>query len=122
MSITSGTPVILQRLRSETRPYHDALEQNEFNQSLSAGQASAGATQWFLAKLYGFLKPYEARLDNHSFGPAWDIEQRHRAHLILADVPTNAPLPLCPDMPPLTTWPQLLGAMYVLEGSTLGAR
>ncbi|TGD81890.1 biliverdin-producing heme oxygenase [Hymenobacter wooponensis] len=122
MSFASESPVILQRLRTETRPYHDALEQNEFNQALNAGQVSAAATQWFLAKLYGFLKPYEAQLDQHQFSPAWEIEQRHRAHLILADMPPDASLPLCPDMPPLTTWPQLLGALYVMEGSTLGGQ
>ena len=30
--------------------------------------------------------------------------------------------PLCPAMPPLNTHPQLLGALYVLEGSTLGGQ
>lgn len=117
---TSG---ILPRLRAETRPYHDALEQNRFNQELTAGTLTPAATAHFLRKMYGFLKPYEDRLRQHAFGPEWEMAHRYRAHLILADLQTPAAaLPLCPAMPPLGTWPQLLGAMYVLEGSTLGGQ
>jgi heme oxygenase len=122
MLLASDHPVLLQRLRSETRPFHDALEQNEFNQTLLAGDVSAAATSHFLRKLYGFLKPYEEQLDQHRFGPEWHMEERHRAHLILQDLEPATGLPLCPDMPPLTTRAQLLGAMYVLEGSTLGGQ
>lgn len=114
---------ILARLRAETRPYHDALEQNTFNQSLTTGTLTREATAHFLARMYGFLKPYEDQLRQHPFGPEWEIEHRFRAHLILQDLQAPAQaLPLCPAMPPLATWPALLGAMYVLEGSTLGGQ
>jgi heme oxygenase len=116
---------ILARLRAETRPYHDAVEQNEFNQALAAGTPSEAATTRFLARMYGFLAPYEAALLGHvaTLGPAWEIPERLRAHLILADLHAEASqLPLCPALPPLATRPQLLGAMYVLEGSTLGGQ
>jgi len=126
MPPTSERPALLQRLRDETRPAHDALEENDFNQQLLAGTVSAAATARFLTKLYGFLQPYETCLDHHTFPAEWDIARRHRAHLILQDLtPPGGPvpaLPLCPTMPPLETWPQLLGAMYVLEGSTLGGQ
>jgi heme oxygenase len=119
----SSSPEILQRLRAETRPYHDALEQNSFNQELTAGAPSQEATEHFLRKLYGFLSPYEAQLRQHAFSEAWEIEHRYRAHLIPQDLQVSATsLPLCPVMPPLQTWPQLLGAMYVMEGSTLGGQ
>ena len=75
--------------------------------------------------MYGFLQPYEAHLRQHAeeLGPAWEIAERQRAHLILADLGVPADqLPLCPAMPPLATVPQLLGALYVLEGSTLGGQ
>ncbi|MGI4761220.1 MAG: biliverdin-producing heme oxygenase [Janthinobacterium lividum] len=116
---------ILARLRTATRPYHDAVEQNEFNQALAAGTPSEAATARFLAKMYGFLAPYEAALLGHAaaLGPAWEIPERLRAHLILADLHAEpSQLPQCPAMPPLATVPQLLGAMYVLEGSTLGGQ
>ncbi|OUJ72334.1 biliverdin-producing heme oxygenase [Hymenobacter crusticola] len=123
MLSSSSVPEILQRLRSETRPYHDALEQNSFNQELTAGVPSREATEHFLRKLYGFLQPYEEQLWQHALPEAWEIERRSRAHLILQDLQVPAAsLPRCPAMPPLQTWPQLLGAMYVLEGSTLGGQ
>jgi len=114
---------ILQALRLETRPAHDQLEQNAFNQQLTAGTITEATTAHFLAKMYGFLVPYEARLRQQHLGPEWEVMTRQRAHLILDDLghPAAAPA-LCPTMPPLGTWPQLLGAMYVVEGSTLGGQ
>jgi heme oxygenase len=114
---------ILQALRLETRPAHDALEQNTFNQQLTAGNMTEAATTHFLAKMHGFLAPYEARLRAQNLGPEWEIATRQRAHLILEDLQKPAEtLESCPAMPPLATWPQLLGAMYVVEGSTLGGQ
>lgn len=120
-------PGILARLRTETRPYHDAVERNPFNQALAAGTVTATDTAQFLARMYGIIAPYEAQLQLHAadFSPAWELEQRFRAPLILQDLPrlgyAGTP-PLCPAMPPLATKPALLGALYVLEGSTLGGQ
>lgn len=118
----SPTP-ILQALRAETRPAHDALEQNTFNQHLTAGTITEAETAHFLAKMHGFLIPYEARLRQENLEPEWEISTRQRAHLILKDLhqPASA-LVVCPTPPPLASWPQLLGALYVLEGSTLGGQ
>ena len=120
-------PSLLLRLRTETRPYHDSLEQNTFNQALATGTLTAAATAHFLGRMYGFLAPYETALRTHRslFTPAWEIDQRLRAHLIPTDLqlPAAAPgLPLCAAMPPLHTRAQLLGAMSVMEGSTLGGQ
>jgi heme oxygenase len=119
----SSTPAILQALRSETRPAHDALEQNDFNQALTAGTITEETTAHFLAKMYGFMVPYEAQLRQQELGPEWEVFTRQRAHLILDDLqlPTSA-LKICDDMPPMASWPQLLGTMYVVEGSTLGGQ
>ncbi|TYZ06772.1 biliverdin-producing heme oxygenase [Hymenobacter lutimineralis] len=119
---------ILTRLRQQTRPYHDALEQNTFNRELGAGQVSVAATAHFLRKIYGFLVPYEAQLRRQglAFSAEWELPQRSRSPLILADLASlpEGPLPpaLCPLMPPLSTRAELLGAMYVMEGSTLGGQ
>ncbi|MGY3087009.1 heme oxygenase [Hymenobacter sp. UYAg731] len=118
---------ILPRLRHETKPFHDAVEQNPFNRALGAGTVTAADTAEFLAKMYGFLEPYEAQLYAHAaaFGPAWQLDQRYRAPLILEDLARlghDAAPPLYPELPPLTSRAQLLGAMYVLEGSTLGGQ
>jgi heme oxygenase len=88
-----------------------------------AGTITEAATVHFLTKMYGFLVPYEAQLRQQDLGTEWEVSTRQRAHLILKDLQLPAgQLPVCPDMPPLGTWPQLLGAMYVLEGSTLGGQ
>ena len=118
---------ILPRLRHETRPFHDTVEENPFNLALTAGTVTAADTAQFLAKMYGFLEPYEAQLHAHgaAFGPTWQLDYRYRALLILEDLARlghdAAPL-LYPKLPPLSTRAQLLGAMYVLEGSTLGGQ
>jgi heme oxygenase len=123
--ITPLSSEVLSRLRTETRPYHEALEQNSFNQALTADLPTQELTDWFLQKMYGFLVPYEQQLRRHSWSAAWQVERRYRAHLILLDLLPEvdpATLPLCDAMPPLHTWPELLGALYVLEGSTLGGQ
>ncbi|GAB3588629.1 biliverdin-producing heme oxygenase [Hymenobacter daeguensis] len=115
------------RLRLETRPYHDAVEANAFNTALTAGTVTQAETAQFLARMYGFMQPYEVALRLHAagFGPAWQLAQRYRAPLILEDLAHlgfPAEPPLCNTMPPLGTRAQLLGAMYVMEGSTLGGQ
>ena len=127
LSTAPHPPTLLLRLRGETRPQHEALEQNAFNQALTSGTLTAAGTAHFLAKMYGFLAPYETALQQHAaeFSPVWELPERQRAHLILEDLaqPATAPdLPMCPAMPPLHTRLQLLGAMYVVEGSTLGGQ
>jgi len=126
--LAAENPALLPRLRAETRPYHDAVEANPFNQALAAGTVTAADTARFLAAMYGVVRPYEARLRAQAadFGPEWELPRRYRADLILEDLPRlghPATLPPdCPALPPLTTRAQLLGAMYVLEGSTLGGQ
>ena len=121
------SPALLPRLRLETRPFHDSVEANAFNKALAAGRVTAAQTAQFLARMYGFVQLYEAALQRHAaaFGPEWQLELRYRAPLILNDLARlgyPAAPPLCPALPPLETRAQLLGAMYVLEGSTLGGQ
>ncbi|MCA8831432.1 biliverdin-producing heme oxygenase [Hymenobacter pini] len=124
MTESPNSPDILTRLRQETRPYHDTLEANDFNQALSAGTITAPLTTRFLEKLYGFVVPVEEQLRAHQswFGPEWELERRFRSSLLRQDLPHAASLPLAPNLPPLHTRAQLLGVLYVLEGSTLGGQ
>jgi heme oxygenase (biliverdin-IX-beta and delta-forming) len=115
---------LLARMRHETRPYHDALEQNPFNQALLREDVTKAVVERFLAKMYGFLLPYEAQLHAAALPPACQADERRRAHLIREDLGAARAdaLPHCAALPPLGTETQLLGAMYVLEGSTLGGQ
>ena len=124
MTVSTGPADVLTRLRQETRPHHDALEANEFNQQLKDGTLTEAATARFLAKLYGFVVPFEQLLRARAaeFGPEWELPRRYRAALLRQDLPATDALPLAPNLPPLHTRAQLLGALYVLEGSTLGGQ
>jgi heme oxygenase len=51
-----------------------------------------------------------------------DIGKRRKAHAILADLRCGSIRPLCEDLPPINSFPEAVGALYVLEGSTLGGR
>ena len=77
--------------------------------------------------MYGFLQPYEAALRAHAAVSArpgsWSSATA--PPLFWTTWPgwaTRLRRPLCPALPPLHTRAQLLGAMYVLEGSTLGGQ
>jgi len=63
LSAVPQTPNLLSRLRSETRPQHEALEQQAFNQALTTGTLTAAGTAHFLAKMYGFLVPFETAVN-----------------------------------------------------------
>ncbi len=124
MSVTLLYPDLLARLRHETRPYHEALEQNPFNRALATDDVTAAVVERFLAKMYGFLLPYEARVQAAALGPEWQTIDRQRAHLIRTDLGAARAdaLPQCAALPPLQSETALLGAMYVMEGSTLGGQ
>jgi heme oxygenase len=77
--------------------------------------------------MYGFYQPMEDKIS------AWltenvfpDMEKRRRAANILRDIQAigqTLPYPdICRDLPTINSFAEALGAMYVLEGSTLGGR
>lgn len=80
-----------------------------------------------LKKFYGYFKPVE-RLIEHSIDASVlpDMSQRRKAEWLLADLTFSKAhiedLPLATDLPQLKHAQQALGAMYVLEGATLGGR
>lgn len=53
-----------------------------------------------------------------------DLPQRRKSSRILSDLRTleaqTESLPLCRELPPIPNFLQALGALYVLEGATLG--
>lgn len=119
------SPTILDRLRSETRGQHEAIERDLDWQRRVGDLADYRS---LLARLYGFhvvWEPEAAALiaDEAFFGP------RRKLHLLEADLAClgllpslQGKLPRCRPCLPMTTREDALGAMYVLEGSTLGGR
>jgi heme oxygenase len=77
--------------------------------------------------LYAWYGPLEDRIKALLTKDVFpDMDRRSRADDLLRDMQgTGAPLPApehCPDLPLIDTFGKALGALYVIEGSTLGGR
>ncbi len=114
----------MDRLRKATGELHREIER-------VTGVLDGGRERyvWFIAKQYGFHAALEPRLAEILGSPppaalGLDLERRRRAHLYAADLLHfelhPARLPRCAALPSVTSPARALGALYVLEGSTLG--
>jgi heme oxygenase len=118
---------ILPRLRAETRDLHAAAESTL---AVPEGGLGAAAYATVLERWYGFLVVLEPRLSSwHRTDRLLDWERRRKLHLLAADLDVlgtdsrvRAMLPRCPHVPSIDGAADALGALYVVEGSTLGAR
>ncbi|WPN54880.1 biliverdin-producing heme oxygenase [Pseudomonas sp. P9_2] len=122
-----GAPSLLESLRTGTGLLHVALEKRLpfFSERLDA--------QWYrrlLQAYYGFYQPMEAALYNGGLIPdGIDIASRVKTPTLVNDLRalgldshTLAALPRCTQLPALDTPAACLGALYVLEGATLGGQ
>jgi heme oxygenase len=119
--MSSGRPPIVDRLRQATSALHAEVEE-------AADVMSGGRERyvWFVGKQLGFLEPLERRLAGAPglAEAGIDLSRRERAHLFAADLlelgahPARAPR--CAALPRVDSAARALGALYVLEGSTLG--
>ncbi len=116
--------VFIERLRSETKSVHQALEKALIPSIKQANSREAYAG--ILKIFYGYFKGIESQLDAQLSGhvvPAYN--KRRKSKLILDDLESmemSSEFAMANDLPVLSTIPRALGAMYVLEGSTLGGR
>lgn len=122
-----GAPSLLESLRAGTALLHVALEKRLpfFSERLDA--------DWYrrlLRAYYGFYAPMEAALYESDLIPeGFDRVMRVKTPTLMNDLHAlglNAPainaLPRCANLPPLATPAACLGALYVLEGATLGGQ
>jgi heme oxygenase len=120
--------MILQRLKCETRAQHKRLELGlDLLNDHVTGQRYDALLQGF----YGFYAPLENRLLHR---PEWhtlrfDAFSRRKMPLLQRDFENRGfspeqigALPVCSTLPDVSTFPQVLGCLYVLEGSTLGGQ
>ncbi len=119
--------MILQRLRHETRPQHEALEQLL---PLGRPHLPLAVYKQVLLRFHGFYRTWEAEAQAHagsSLAPV--LAARRKLPLLQSDLqalgldPASQP-PLDPArLPRFAGSPAtLLGSMYVVEGSTLGGQ
>lgn len=115
--------MLLEDLKVQTRLQHTNLEQLN---GLPANRADYVAQ---LERFYGFVAPWERRLAECL--PADDIlrDGRGKTGWLEADLShfdrdaeQRAALPSCGDLPETGSRAAILGACYVLEGSTLGGQ
>jgi heme oxygenase (biliverdin-IX-beta and delta-forming) len=115
--------MLLDDLKQQTRAQHRQLEQLN---------GLPGSRRSYLAQLesfYGFIAPWEVELAAHV--PKHDVTRRGRGkttwlvhdlrHFGYSDEAVAA-LPRCTELPSTATRAEILGACYVVEGSTLGGQ
>ena len=117
------TLTLLERLRSETRTEHEQMEA-----TFQLPETRADLLRW-VAAFFGFLEPLEEHVvrglgSDHALvvgrtKAAWLREDLRALGLSEGEI---AALPRCLALPPLHTRAQMLGALYVFEGATLGGQ
>lgn len=116
-------------LRQRTRDLHTSVEGHL--RILLSDQLSVGQYAAVQKSFYGFYKPVEDRLAAFvgREDPELQLAKRLKLPLLVGDlavlaVPAEAiaQLPVCDRLPPIGSVPEVLGCLYVLEGSTLGGR
>ena len=118
---------IMQRLKEETRHYHTHLEANPRSVAVLSESVSAASYLDLLQHFYGFYAPLEqqlARLQWLHIGFNYDARRKLpglEADLRFLGV-DRATLPLCPNVPSITSLAQAVGTLYVIEGATLGGQ
>lgn len=122
---------ILERLREETAAQHERIEQNPYAKAAFDQTLTIDQYRSYLAKFYGFIKPVEEQLmeDEALNHMGLDMGIRMKSKLLEDDLihlgmtPDEIThLPPCSRLPELRTRAQILGYLYVLEGSTLGGQ
>ncbi len=119
-------PGAREELRVATHDVHERLHHIPSFAALAEGRLTRGQYAALLRRKLGFHVALEQRLsDGPSVEPfGVDLDARRRSHLLRADLawlgePDATPLPL---LPPFDSAAAALGALYVVEGSTLGGR
>ncbi|MBR2564050.1 MAG: biliverdin-producing heme oxygenase [Paenibacillus sp.] len=122
---------IMERLKSETAHYHRQVEQNPYARAIMDKTITMDQYIAYLKKFYGFLKPLE---DQAVQLPFWektglDIAVRGKANLLEQDLMNLGlsrehieQIPLCDQLPDISTSAGLFGYLYVIEGSTNGGQ
>lgn len=119
-------------LKIATQSHHHMLEANRHMHRLMSDTITNAEYTRIITQMYGFYVPLEARLaafDAQFAVCGIDFERRRKVPLLERDlialgVPASeiAELSLCTCLPSIQSFPQAVGVIYVLEGSTLGGR
>ncbi|WP_276134201.1 biliverdin-producing heme oxygenase [Polluticoccus soli] len=117
--------MLLDKLKAYTSGSHQELEKLIIPRIKQATDKDAYRN--VLQLFYGYFKPLEELVSkhvDHTLLP--DYEERRKTSALLSDIhylcgSQNA-LKLCDDLPLIGNSRQAIGALYVMEGSTLGGK
>lgn len=118
--------MIIERLRNETSVAHQSLEKLLIPRIKSITTPAQYLS--LLQMFYGFYAPLEAAIDGHMEDHILpDYNERRKAGAILNDIyaitdNTDSVATLSEDLPQMENTGNAIGALYVLEGSTLGGQ
>ena len=116
--------MLIEKIRTATGNSHAQLEKKISR--VIAGIKDKADYSNLLKAFYGYVKPVQASVYNYI--DPWlltDIEKRRSASLLISDLLElrNYEYPsVCREVPIISTSQSAFGALYVLEGSTLGGK
>lgn len=122
---------ILNRLKDETTPMHQHIEENEYATAIMTNRLTMDKYKEYLVKFHGFIKPLEEKLLVVEQAPGSVLSDplrnktswlEHDLRALGMDQSAIDNLPQCAALPDLSTRARALGCLYVLEGSTLGGQ
>jgi heme oxygenase len=127
-TLSTSAPSILKRLRSETSERHAALEHRL---PLVDPRLLRDGYRTILEGFFGYYAPLEVQLRGASvwaelefdFAARRKVPELEKDLVLLGRTAEELTrLPQCAELPELETIPQVLGCLYVIEGSTLGGQ
>jgi heme oxygenase (biliverdin-IX-beta and delta-forming) len=116
------------RLKTMTQQLHDRIEATSLAGSLASGHISA---KQYLAYLQMLLVVHETIEEKAGQFDHWktygvDLDEHKRAHLLHRDIKLLDTSPQHTSQTPIPDiqwdFPEIVGALYVLEGSTMGGQ
>ena len=117
------------RLRKSTAAVHERLHRHEGFAAVAAGTIDLIDYQRLLSRLWGFHHPFETTLGqvNRKQDIGVEFEARGRSRMLESDLvalgwdrASVARLPQCESLKAPENAAEFMGALYVVEGSTLG--
>lgn len=115
-----------EKLKQGTAEKHKRLEETELSKAMMSPALTLSGYNTYLQRMYNFIGPFEETYYNRLKEIVSDIDARKKAKSMLLDIERTGAA-LKPQKPLMwfnanVSTGFLLGALYVLEGSTLGGR
>lgn len=119
--------MITERLKAETKPNHDETERITYSKEIMGGDLNLDQYRKIMIKTYIIHKAIEPEFKDHpELAKIKELElgKRMKAHLLAKDLETinlnPEQLAVPENLPVMQTLEDVLGVMYVMEGSSLG--